>query len=122
MIVNKDPDAVFFKKLEGFQPCEINELKAGTNVFAVYGTLYYTLSLIWCAKSVAKLLRLFATFTGDNFFKSANYTIEVMCAEPFSEEKERLRDVEAKLLTKRVELSKFETEYREVLMLPALVA
>lgn len=85
---SKDPDAAFFKKLEGFQPCEINELKAGTHVFAVYG---------------------------DNFFKSANYTIEVMCAQPFSEEKERLRDVEAKLLTKRVDLSKFETEYREVL-------
>lgn len=88
MAVNKDPDAAFFKKLEGFQPCEINELKAGTHVFGVYG---------------------------DNFFKSAHYTIEVMCAEPFSDEKERLRDVEAKLLSKRVELSKFETEYREVL-------
>lgn len=33
----KDPDAAFFKKLDGFQPCEINELKAGTHVFAVYG-------------------------------------------------------------------------------------
>lgn len=30
------------------------------------------------------------------------------------EEKESLRDVEAQILTKRVELSKFETEYREV--------
>ncbi|CAD5181143.1 unnamed protein product, partial [Musa acuminata subsp. malaccensis] len=52
---------------------------------------------------------------GDNFFKSVNYTIEVMCAEQFSAEKEKLRDVEAKILTKRAELSKFETEYREVL-------
>lgn len=33
----KDPDAAFFKKLDGFQPCEITELKAGTHVFAVYG-------------------------------------------------------------------------------------
>lgn len=84
----KDPDAAFFKKLDGFQPCEINELKAGTHVFAVYG---------------------------DNFFKSASYTIEAVCAEPFTEEKENLRAVEAQILTKRVELSKFEAEYREVL-------
>lgn len=44
-----------------------------------------------------------------------------MCAEPFSEEKQKLRDVEAKLLTKRAELSKFETEYREVVRLAGLV-
>ncbi|KAK1310424.1 Chaperone protein dnaJ 16 [Acorus calamus] len=86
--VAKDPDTVFFKKLDGFQPCEITELKAGTHVFAVYG---------------------------DNFFKSANYSIEIVCAAPFLEEKEKLRTVEAQILTKRVELSKFETEYREVL-------
>ncbi|XP_026661586.1 chaperone protein dnaJ 16 isoform X2 [Phoenix dactylifera] len=90
MAIAKDPDAAFFKKLDGFQPCEINELKAGTHIFAVYG---------------------------DNFFRNANYTIEVMSAEPFSAEKEKLRDVEAKILTKRAEISKFETEYREVLAL-----
>ncbi|KAJ9187604.1 hypothetical protein P3X46_003037 [Hevea brasiliensis] len=84
----KDPDAAFFKKLEGFQPCEITELKAGNHVFAVYG---------------------------DNFFKSASYSIESLCAAPFAEEKEKLRDVEAQILAKRVEISKFETEYREVL-------
>ncbi|EXB82654.1 Chaperone protein dnaJ 16 [Morus notabilis] len=84
----KDPDAAFFKKLDGFQPCEINELKAGTHVFSVYG---------------------------DNFFKSASYTIEAVCAEPFFEEKENLRAVEGQILSKRVELSKFEAEYREVL-------
>lgn len=33
----KDPDAAFFKKLDGFQPCEINEIKAGVHTFAVYG-------------------------------------------------------------------------------------
>lgn len=37
MAAAKDPDAAFFKKLDGFQPCEITELKAGTHVFAVYG-------------------------------------------------------------------------------------
>ncbi|KAL0287831.1 UNVERIFIED_CONTAM: Chaperone protein dnaJ 16 [Sesamum calycinum] len=84
----KDPDAAFFKKLDGFQPCEITELKAGTHYFAVYG---------------------------DNFFKSVSYTIEVLSAEPFPEEKENLRSVEAQILSKRIELSKFETEYREVL-------
>ncbi|XP_062159913.1 chaperone protein dnaJ 16-like [Alnus glutinosa] len=84
----KDPDAAFFKKLDGFQPCEITELKAGTHVFAVYG---------------------------DNFFKSASYTIETLCATAYKEEKEYLRAVETQILTKRVEISKFETEYREVL-------
>ncbi|KAA8529520.1 hypothetical protein F0562_033681 [Nyssa sinensis] len=84
----KDPDTSFFKKLDGFQPCEITELKAGTHVFAVYG---------------------------DNFFKSVSYSIEVLCAAPFTQEKENLRAVETQILSKRVELSKFETEYREVL-------
>ncbi|KAK8526497.1 hypothetical protein V6N12_020967 [Hibiscus sabdariffa] len=84
----KDPDAAFFKKLDGFQPCEITELKPGTHCFAVYG---------------------------DNFFKSVSYTIEAICTAPFIEEKENLRAVEAEILSKRVELSKFETEYREVL-------
>lgn len=88
MTAVKDPDAAFFKKLDGFQPCEITELKAGNHYFAVYG---------------------------DNFFKSVSYTIEVLAAATFSEEKESLRSVEAQILSKRVELSKFETEYREVL-------
>ncbi|KAF9593234.1 hypothetical protein IFM89_020902, partial [Coptis chinensis] len=34
---NKDPDTAFLKKLDGFQPCEISKLKAGTHVFSVYG-------------------------------------------------------------------------------------
>lgn len=37
MAAAKDPDSAFFKKLDGFQPCELTELKAGTHVFAVYG-------------------------------------------------------------------------------------
>uniref|UniRef100_A0A1J3CHW8 Chaperone protein dnaJ 16 n=1 Tax=Noccaea caerulescens TaxID=107243 RepID=A0A1J3CHW8_NOCCA len=85
----KDPETAFFKKLDGFQQCEVTELKAGTHVFAVYG---------------------------DNFFKSVNYTIQVLCAASFKQEKEDLRSVEAQILTKRAELSKFETEYREVLV------
>ncbi|XP_028788040.1 chaperone protein dnaJ 16-like [Neltuma alba] len=84
----KDPDASFFRKLDGFRPCELTELKAGTHVFAVYG---------------------------DNFFKSASYTIEASCAAPFSQEKESLRSVEAQILSKRADLTKFESEYREVL-------
>lgn len=74
--------------MDSFQPCDINELKPGTHFFAVYG---------------------------DNFFRSVNYTIEVVCGESFPAEKEKLQSVEAKILTKRAELSKFETEYREVL-------
>ncbi|XP_071705509.1 chaperone protein dnaJ 16 [Rutidosis leptorrhynchoides] len=84
----KDPDAAFFKKLDGFQPCEIHEIKAGMHTFAVYG---------------------------DNFFKSVSYTIEVVCTASFVEEKESLREVEAQILSKRLELSKFETEYKQVL-------
>jgi len=84
----KDSDGAFFKRLDSFQPCDIHELKPGTHFFAVYG---------------------------DNFFKSASYTIEVVCGESFPAEKEMLRNVEAKILTKRAELSKFESEYREVL-------
>ncbi|GMP58911.1 hypothetical protein CsSME_00022405 [Camellia sinensis var. sinensis] len=33
----KDPEAAFFKRLEGLQPCEVSQLKAGTHIFAVYG-------------------------------------------------------------------------------------
>ncbi|XP_047332665.1 chaperone protein dnaJ 16-like [Impatiens glandulifera] len=88
MEATNDPDKAFFKKLDGFQPCEITELKAGNHVFAVYG---------------------------DNFFKSASYTIEALCAESCKEAKENLRDVESQILEKRAELSKFETEYKEVL-------
>ncbi|OIV94531.1 hypothetical protein TanjilG_25593 [Lupinus angustifolius] len=85
---SKDQDTSFFRKLDGFKPCELTELKAGTHVFAIYG---------------------------DNFFRSANYTIEAVCAAPFSEEKESLRNIESQILSKRAEMSKFETEYREVL-------
>lgn len=42
-----------------------------------------------------------------------SYTIEALSAAPYSEEKNKLRAVEEQLLTKRAELSKFETEYRE---------
>lgn len=58
---------------------------------------------------------------GDNFFKSASYTIEAVCAEPFTDAKEKLRDVESQILAKRVELSKFETEYREVSIIVCIV-
>ncbi|KAH0991569.1 hypothetical protein GBA52_003052 [Prunus armeniaca] len=40
MAAAKDPDAAFFKKLDGFQPCELTELKAGTHVFAVYAFVH----------------------------------------------------------------------------------
>ncbi|KAJ8761017.1 hypothetical protein K2173_022055 [Erythroxylum novogranatense] len=58
--------AAIFKQLEGFQPCELTEVKAGTHVFAVYG---------------------------DNFFKSASYSVQALCVAPFTEEKENLRHV-----------------------------
>ncbi|KAG2257404.1 hypothetical protein Bca52824_076698 [Brassica carinata] len=76
-------------RIDGFHQCEVTELKAGTHIFAVYG---------------------------DNFFKSVSYTIQVLCAVSFTQEKEDLRSVEAQILNKRAELAKFETEYREVLV------
>ncbi|KAL8120835.1 chaperone protein dnaJ 15-like [Apium graveolens] len=84
----KDPEAAFFKRLEGLQPCEVSELKAGTHVFAVYG---------------------------DNFFKTASYTIEALCAKSYEDTTDKLKDIEAQILRKRTELRQFETEYRKAL-------
>ena len=42
----KDPDAAFFKRLEGLQPCEMSELKAGTHIFAVYGEFIIMILII----------------------------------------------------------------------------
>ncbi|XP_038891323.1 chaperone protein dnaJ 15 [Benincasa hispida] len=84
----KDPEAAFFKRLEGLQPCEVSELKAGTHIFAVYG---------------------------DNFFKSATYTIEALCAKSYEDTTEKLKEIEAQILRKRNELRQFETEYRKAL-------
>ncbi|KAI3467067.1 hypothetical protein Pfo_023730 [Paulownia fortunei] len=84
----KDPEAAFFKRLEGLQPCEVSELKAGTHIFAVYG---------------------------DNFFKPATYTIEALCAKSYEDTTHKLKDIEAQILRKRNELRQFETEYRKAL-------
>uniref|UniRef100_A0A453EUJ7 Chaperone protein dnaJ 15 n=1 Tax=Aegilops tauschii subsp. strangulata TaxID=200361 RepID=A0A453EUJ7_AEGTS len=84
----KDPEAAFFKRLEGLQPCEVSTLKPGTHIFAVYG---------------------------DNFFKPASYTIEAMCAKSYEDTTERLKEIEAKILEKRNDLRQFETEYRKAL-------
>lgn len=88
LAMTKDPEAAFFRKLEGFQPCEVSELKAGTHIFAVYG---------------------------DNFFKAATYTIEAISAESFKDPAEKLKEIEMQLLSKRNELRQFEAEYKEVL-------
>lgn len=84
----KDPDAAFFKRLEGLQPCEVSELKPGTHIFAVYG---------------------------DNFFKPASYTIEAMCARTYEDTTQKLMEIEAQILAKRNDLRQFETEYRKAL-------
>ncbi|XP_071692200.1 chaperone protein dnaJ 15-like [Rutidosis leptorrhynchoides] len=82
----KDPEAAFFKRLEGLQPCEVSEIKAGTHIFSVYG---------------------------DNFFKTASYTIEAVCAATYESSTHKLKDVEQQILRKRTELRQFETEYRK---------
>ncbi|MCH86802.1 chaperone protein dnaJ 15-like [Trifolium medium] len=83
----KDPEGAFFKRLEGLQPCEVSELKPGTHIFAVYG---------------------------DNFFKTASYTIEAVCAKSHEDTTQKLKDIEAQILRKRNELRQFESEYRKV--------
>ncbi|KAF5757496.1 putative DnaJ domain, Chaperone J-domain superfamily [Helianthus annuus] len=84
----KDPEAAFFKRLEGLQPCEVSELRSGTHIFAVYG---------------------------DNFFKTASYTIEAICATTYEDTTHKLKDIEQQILRKRTELRQFETEYRQAL-------
>ncbi|THU72563.1 hypothetical protein C4D60_Mb04t13470 [Musa balbisiana] len=84
----RDPEAAFFKRLEGLQPCEVSELKSGTHIFAVYG---------------------------DNFFKSATYTIEALCAKSYEDTTEKLKEIESKILAKRDALRQFEIEYRKAL-------
>ncbi|WOL17586.1 chaperone protein dnaJ 15-like [Canna indica] len=84
----KDPEAAFFKRLEGLQPCEVSELKPGTHIFAVYG---------------------------DNFFKPATYTIEALCAKSYEDTTEKLKEIESKILAKRTDLRQFEIEYRKAL-------
>ncbi|XP_010551251.1 PREDICTED: chaperone protein dnaJ 15 [Tarenaya hassleriana] len=88
LAIAKDPESAFFKRLEGLQPCEVLELKAGTHIFAVYG---------------------------DNFFKTASYTIEALCAKSYEDTTEKLKEIEAQILRKRNELRQFETEYRKAL-------
>lgn len=70
-----------------------------------FATLFYT---------NYKLLLCYYCFEGDNFFKSASYTIEAICAETYLETSVKLKEIEAQILAKRNELRQFETEYREV--------
>lgn len=56
--------------------------------------------------------------SGDNFFKTASYTIEALCTKSFEDTTEKLKDIEAQILRKRNELRQFETEYRKVEILP----
>ncbi|KAD3642336.1 hypothetical protein E3N88_31560 [Mikania micrantha] len=86
--IAKDPEAGFFRRLEGLQPCEVMEIKVGTHTFAVYG---------------------------DNFFKTASYTIEALCAATYESSTYKLKDVEQQILRKRTELRQFETDYRKAL-------
>ncbi|KAG9147830.1 hypothetical protein Leryth_003433 [Lithospermum erythrorhizon] len=88
LAMTKDPEAAFFKRLEGLQPCEVSELKAGTHIFAVYG---------------------------DNFFKTASYTIEAVCSKSYEDTTHKLKDIESEILRKRNELRQFEIEYRKAL-------
>lgn len=54
--------------------------------------------------------------SGDNFFKTASYTIEALCAKTYEDTTEKLKEIEAQILRKRTELRQFETEYRKVIL------
>lgn len=65
--------------------------------------LYYDLLLTFrCCRMLSSL-----PFQGFMVF-SSSYTIEIACGESFFAEKEKLQTVEANILTKRADLSKFE--------------
>ena len=53
--------------------------------------------------------------SGDNFFKTATYTIEALCTRSYEDTTQKLKDIEAQILRKRTELRDFEIEYRKVL-------
>jgi len=115
LAIAKDPDAAFFRRLEGLQPCEVSELKAGTHIFAVYGWNYF----VSFEYGLAVLQNLYRSdihwiLSGDNFFKTASYTIEALCSKTYEDTTEKLKDVEGQILRKRNELRQFETEYRKV--------
>lgn len=120
----KDPEAAFFKRLEGLQPCEVSELKAGTHIFAVYGLNFVQSPFIILTyeandkMEIACMLDwpLLVLWSGDNFFKTASYTIEALCTKSYEDTTEKLKDIEAQILRKRTELRQFETEYRKVFL------
>ncbi|GAQ85222.1 hypothetical protein KFL_002250020 [Klebsormidium nitens] len=84
--VAKDPEAALFKRLDGLQPAEVTRLDAGEHIFAVYG---------------------------DNFFKSATYSIEALVVDKIAEVKDKVENIERILLDKRNDLKAFETVYRD---------
>ncbi|XP_020972602.1 chaperone protein dnaJ 15-like [Arachis ipaensis] len=51
---------------------------------------------------------------GDNFFKTASYTIEVVCEKSYEDTTQKLNDIEAQISRKRNELRQFEAKYRNV--------
>ncbi|KAL4337523.1 hypothetical protein AHAS_Ahas12G0118700 [Arachis hypogaea] len=56
----------------------------------------------------------FKRLEGDNFFKTASYTIEVVCEKSYEDTTQKLNDIEAQISRKRNELRQFEAKYRNV--------
>ncbi|KAJ6903052.1 chaperone protein dnaJ 15-like [Populus alba x Populus x berolinensis] len=86
LAIAKDPDAAFFRRLEGLQPCEVSELKAGTHIFAE----------IIFSRLLATQLRHF---------------VQRLMKIP----QRSSRMLRLKFLEKENELRQFETEYRKAL-------
>lgn len=61
-------------------------------------------------------LNFFPYCSGDNFFKTASYTIEAVCARTYEDTTHKLKEIEAQILRKRTDLRQFETEYRKVML------
>ncbi|KAL2485083.1 Chaperone protein dnaJ 15 [Abeliophyllum distichum] len=92
MDMAKDPEATFFKRLEGLQPCEVLQLKTGAHVFDFYGS-----SLVWYLPAI----------TSSNLL-STQLRLSVQSLP-------RIQLISFRVLRKRNELSQFETEYRPAL-------
>ncbi|XLR10979.1 hypothetical protein S83_038917, partial [Arachis hypogaea] len=107
----KDPERAFFKRLEGLQPCEVSEGTPLKNLFFLYHSLLSRVIFV-----TQKYINTNSTcyHLGDNFFKTASYTIEVVCEKSYEDTTQKLNDIEAQISRKRNELRQFEAKYRNV--------
>ena len=52
-------------------------------------------------------------YPGDNFFKTASYTIEALCTQSYEDSTEKLKDIEAKILLNGLGLENYNVSVAE---------